>query len=107
MLGHPEHDYHSEFSNHHDHDAGGEPFDEHLLVIYLPDRMRWDDAVNHLRACSHDAVRSSNPYWEVREVRFEDPGGYRIVLENAEWSLTVDSDDEEQMNQRASTNTSH
>ena len=95
MLGHPEHDYHLEFTYHHDHDAGGEPSDEHLLVFYLSDRTRWDDAVNHLRACGHDAVRSSNPHWEERGVTFEDPDGYRIVLENAEWSPTVDSVHEE------------
>jgi hypothetical protein len=31
-------------------------------------------------------VVSSNPYWRERGVTFEDPDGYRIVLENAAWS---------------------
>jgi catechol 2,3-dioxygenase-like lactoylglutathione lyase family enzyme len=98
MLGHPEYDYHLEFTDHHGHETGGEPSDEHLLVFYLPERRRWEDAVNHLRACGHEPVRSSNPYWEERGMTFEDPDGYRIVLENAEWSPAGDSTDEEQIN---------
>lgn len=90
MLGHPEYDYHLEFTFHHGHEAGGEPSDEHLLVFYLPDRTRWADAVDQLRARGHEPVRSSNPYWEERGATFEDPDGYRVVLENADWSLTVD-----------------
>ena len=87
MLGHPEYDYHLEFTYHHDHEADGEPSDEHLLVFYLLDRMRWDEAVNHLRASGHDAVRSSNPHWKGRGGDVRRPHGYRIVLENAEWFL--------------------
>jgi hypothetical protein len=32
-------------------------------------------------------VRSYNPYWEEAGVTFEDPDGYRVVLQNAEWAL--------------------
>lgn len=86
MLGHPTFDYHLEFTYHHDHNAGGEPSDEHLLVFYLPDEERWTEAVSRLQTMGHDRVRSSNPYWEERGATFEDPDGYRIVFENAAWT---------------------
>jgi len=28
---------------------------------------------------------SENPYWDVNGVTFEDPDGWRIVLQNAGW----------------------
>ncbi len=30
-------------------------------------------------------VASFNPYWDACGQTFEDPDGYRIVLQNAEW----------------------
>lgn len=38
-----------------------------------------------LEAVGHAAVPSFNPYWDVRGNTFEDPDGYRVVLENAAW----------------------
>jgi hypothetical protein len=35
-------------------------------------------------------VASFNPYWNLRGQTFEDPDGYRIVMQNAEWSLDGD-----------------
>jgi hypothetical protein len=32
-------------------------------------------------------VGSFNPYWDRQGVTFEDPDGYRIVLQNSEWDL--------------------
>jgi hypothetical protein len=31
-------------------------------------------------------VTSFNPYWDVRGRTYEDEDGYRIVLQNAEWT---------------------
>jgi hypothetical protein len=31
-------------------------------------------------------VPAFNPYWDEHGRSFEDPEGYRIVLQNAEWS---------------------
>lgn len=30
-------------------------------------------------------IRSFNPYWDQRGKTFEDPDGYRVVLQNASW----------------------
>jgi len=33
----------------------------------------------------HGAVPSINPYWDRDGVAFEDPDGYRVVIQNAAW----------------------
>jgi hypothetical protein len=30
-------------------------------------------------------VQAFNPYWDVAGKTFEDPDGYRVVLQNARW----------------------
>jgi len=30
-------------------------------------------------------VKPFNPYWDKKGRTFEDPDGYRVVLQNAEW----------------------
>ena len=32
-------------------------------------------------------VKSFNPYWDVSGRTFEDADGYRLVLQNAAWSV--------------------
>lgn len=32
-------------------------------------------------------VPSFNPYWDRQGVTFEDPDGYRVVLQNAAWTI--------------------
>ena len=39
-----------------------------------------------IRAAGFDPVASFNPYWDRNGVTFEDPDGYRIVLNNEAWS---------------------
>ena len=61
------------------------PNPEHLLVFYLPDETDWRAAIERLRAQGHEPVPSNNPYWERRGKTFEDPDGYRVVLQNTGW----------------------
>lgn len=86
MLGHPGGAYHLEFTRKAGHEAGRAPSQDHLLVFYLPDRAEWQSAVNRLIASGNAPVRSFNPYWDVHGQTFEDPDGYRIVLQNASWN---------------------
>jgi hypothetical protein len=39
-----------------------------------------------MQSAGYRTVLSSNPYWDRRGLTFEDPDGYRVVLENAAWS---------------------
>jgi catechol 2,3-dioxygenase-like lactoylglutathione lyase family enzyme len=85
MLGKEGAPYHLEFTNAHGHPAGRAPSKDHLLVFYVPDRDAWARAVERMRDAGFDPVPSFNPYWDRNGLTFEDPDGYRIVLQNAKW----------------------
>jgi len=85
MLGHAAAGYHLEYTHHRGESVGRASTEENLLVFYLPDRAEWQQLVDRLLAPGFPRVRSANPYWEERGATFEDPDGYRIVLENAAW----------------------
>lgn len=87
MLGHPGAPYHLEFTVAHGHIAGRAPTEDNLLVFYLPERNRFDAAHRRLRAAGFHPVPAFNAYWDDKGVTFEDPDGYRIVLQNASWDL--------------------
>jgi catechol 2,3-dioxygenase-like lactoylglutathione lyase family enzyme len=87
MLGHPGAPWHLEFTRRAGHAAGRAPTEDNLLVLYLPDRTDWDGVVRRMDEAGHAPVASCNPYWDERGVTFEDPDGYRVVLQNADWSL--------------------
>ena len=77
--------YHLEFTRRRERPLTPSATDEDLLVLYLPDRSDWTAVVLRIRASGARPVPSSNPYWDERGVTFEDPDGYRIVIENAAW----------------------
>src|SRR6476661_8238441 len=82
MLGVPGSAYHLEFTHHRDSQAGRAPTEENLLVFYLPDRQDWRAAVERMIAAGYTAVTAFNPYWNQSGQTFEDPDGYRVVLQN-------------------------
>lgn len=86
MLGHRGAGYHLEFTRKAGHHAGRAPTKDNLLVFYLREADEWRQAVARLEALGINAVSSFNPYWDERGKTFEDPDGYRIVLQNAGWS---------------------
>ena len=85
ILGVPHAPYHLEFTRNRDHVAGRAPNQDHLLVFYLPDQRDWTEAVNRMTAAGYPPVPSFNPYWDRAGRTFEDPDGYRVVLQNAAW----------------------
>jgi catechol 2,3-dioxygenase-like lactoylglutathione lyase family enzyme len=85
MLGRSGAPYHFEFTHAHGHSAGRAPSQDNLLVFYLPDRTEYETAVRSMRTAGFDPVPSFNPYWDRNGTTFEDPDGYRIVLQNAAW----------------------
>ena len=85
MLGLPDASYHLEFTHAHGHTVGRAPSSDNLLVLYLPNRAQWDAAVMRLRQHGHHPVPSCNPYWDRQGLTFEDPDGYRVVLQHAAW----------------------
>jgi catechol 2,3-dioxygenase-like lactoylglutathione lyase family enzyme len=85
MLGIPGSPYHLEFTHQRGHAVGRAPTREHLLVFYLPDRAAWQTAVNRLVAAGYHPVAPLNPYWDRDGQTFEDPDGYRVVLQHGSW----------------------
>jgi catechol 2,3-dioxygenase-like lactoylglutathione lyase family enzyme len=85
MLGHAGAAYHLEFTRKRGHKAGRAPTADNLLVFYLPDADDWRRAVDRLERLGYPPVQSFNPYWDRGGRTFEDPDGYRVVLQNAGW----------------------
>lgn len=86
MLGRRGAPYHFEFTRAHGHSAGRAPTQDNLLVFYLSEVETWRDAVERLRAAGFEPVGPLNPYWNRAGMTFEDPDGYRVVLNNGSWS---------------------
>lgn len=85
MLGDAGAPYHFEFTRTRVQLAGRAPTHDHLLVFYLPDERAWRGAVERMQGAGFAPVAAFNPYWDRQGVTFEDPDGYRVVLQNAAW----------------------
>jgi catechol 2,3-dioxygenase-like lactoylglutathione lyase family enzyme len=85
MLGVPGSPYHLEFTRSAAHRAGRAPGPENLLVFYLPRAAAYRAARARMTAHGYRPVRAFNPYWDKDGSTYEDPDGYRIVLQNAAW----------------------
>lgn len=85
MLGLQGAPYHLEFTRHREHEAGRAPTRDNLLVLYIPDAAEWTVAVERMQIAGFSPVPAFNPYWDNNGRTFEDPDGYRVVLQNARW----------------------
>lgn len=85
MLGHAGAGYHLEFTRKAGHAVGKAPTQDNLLVFYLSDAGAWAAAVARMESAGYTAVPAFNPYWDRQGKTFEDPDGYRVVLQNAAW----------------------
>ena len=86
MLGAEGAPYHFEFTRARGHVAGRAPSPDNLLVFYLSDPDEWAAAVQRMRDAGFAPVQSFNPYWDREGLTFEDPDGYRVVLQRATWA---------------------
>lgn len=85
MVGSPGCPYHLEFTRKAGHRVGRAPTQDNLLVFYIPDTGEWDRAIRDMQKVGFFPVPSFNPYWDRTGKTFEDPDGYRIVLQCASW----------------------
>jgi len=86
MLGHSGAPYHFEFTRSHGHAAGRAPTQDNLLVFYLPDLAEWQAAIRRMEDAGFVAVPAFNAYWDRSGRTFEDPDGYRVVIQQTSWS---------------------
>ena len=85
MLGAAGAGYHFEFTHCRAHPVRPHPTAEDLVVLYLPDPAEWSAACARMLDAGFREVESFNPYWQRQGRTFEDPDGYRTVLQNAGW----------------------
>ena len=86
MLGVEGSSYHFEFTHCRTHPVTPAPTPEDLVVFYVPAAVEWQAVCASMLAAGFKQVSAFNPYWETRGRTYEDPDGYRIVLQQAEWS---------------------
>ena len=86
MLGTRGAPYHLEFTRKRGETAGPAPTKDNLLVFYLPEQREWQAAVDQIEAAGYTALPAHNPYWDRKGRTYEDPDGYRVVLQNGSWS---------------------
>lgn len=85
ILGHPNHLFHLEFTQHVGKKVGKAPSKDNLLVFYIPARDEWVASCEAMQASGFKQVKSYNPYWDVAGRIYEDLDGYRVVLQNEAW----------------------
>lgn len=85
MLGKPGGAYHLEFTYCRSHPVKPTPTPEDLLVFYVSDREDWVHCCESMRVAGFKAVASLNRYWDRDGCTFEDPDGYRVVIQCATW----------------------
>lgn len=85
MVGMPGEAYHFEFTHHRGHSVGRAPTQDNLIVFYLPEQLEWQQAIKRMNDAGYKPVKSYNPYWDNKGVTFEDPDGYRVILQNDIW----------------------
>jgi hypothetical protein len=87
ILGHEQHNYHLEFTHHRGTTVGKAPTKDNLLVFYFQDQSVWDACCRQMVDAGFVQVKSYNVYWDEVGRTFEDIDGYRVVLQNREWTI--------------------
>lgn len=90
MVGEPGGTYHLEFTYCRTHPINPAPTPEDLLVFYEPEHAAWLARCRRMDAAGFKPVRAMNPYWERDGRTFEDPDGYRVVIQCATWQSTAE-----------------
>lgn len=85
MVGHKDLPWHLEFTQCLTHPLRPSPSVDDLLVLYLPEKDRWDAACSAMDSAGFRRVNAFNPYWDRKGVTFEDDDGYRVVIQNMRW----------------------
>jgi catechol 2,3-dioxygenase-like lactoylglutathione lyase family enzyme len=85
ILGRPGMAYHFEFTFCRAHPLAPSPSEEDLVVFYVSDHDEWERLCSAMLTAGFVRVPSFNPYWDLRGRTFQDPDGYRVVLQHSEW----------------------
>jgi len=86
ILGHPKHLYHLEFTHHSGTTVGSAPTKDNLLVFYISNHCQWTASCEAMEIAGFERIQSYNPYWDSVGKTYQDLDGYRVVLQNEEWT---------------------
>ena len=86
MLGNRGMSCHFEFTYCRHHPVQPAPTPEDLLVFYIPEANEWHETCAAMLQARFKVVEAFNPYWQHLGRTFEDPDGYRVVIQRAAWS---------------------
>ena len=86
MLGSRGMGFHFEFTLCRYHPVEPAPTPEDLIVFYVPEPSAWQERCAAMLQAGFKAVEAFNPYWHELGRTFEDPDGYRVVIQRAAWS---------------------
>ncbi|HEX6993589.1 MAG TPA: VOC family protein [Gammaproteobacteria bacterium] len=67
------------------HPIAPKPTPEDLLVFYVPSPEDWKARCQAMIEAGFLEVEPVNPYWKRYGRTFEDPDGYRVVIQRAAW----------------------
>jgi len=87
MLGNPGEGFHLEFTFCRRHPLQPAPTHEDLLVFYIPGPEAWLQRCSAMHSAGFKEVQSFNPYWSHYGRTYEDLDGYRVVIQQAAWSI--------------------
>lgn len=85
LLGHLGAGFHLELTLRRPHPLAPTPTPEDLLVFYVPNPGAWHARCSAMAAVGFREVEPVNPYWKRAGRTFEDPDGYRIVIQRETW----------------------
>ena len=86
IIGDPYKLYHLEFTHHKAAQTIRAPDPDNLLVFYIPDQNLWRRACSRMIDAGFVELQSFNPYWDISGRTFEDVDGYRVVIQNQNWT---------------------
>ena len=86
MIGHPQHLYHFEFTQHKGADVPFPSHPDNLIIFYMPDIAKWQKCCSNMLTSGFIEVKANNSYWDKRGKTFVDIDGYRVVIQNQEWN---------------------
>ncbi|WED23785.1 VOC family protein [Vibrio sp. JC009] len=88
VLGHKGYGYHLEFTNRPGTVPKEYQVSDSYLVFYIADTRKWEWTCRAMIDAGFKYVDARNPYWKRVGKTFEDPDGYRIVIQNREFELS-------------------
>ena len=77
--------FHFEFTHCRTNPVAPSPTPEDLVVFYVPSAEAWETRCAAMLSAGFREVESFNPYWKQRGRTFEDPDGYRVVIQRGSW----------------------